>query len=424
MADYSKTDFYTDVSIVDDPWPYFEYLRGQGPVVPLPYHNVVAVTGHDEAIQVLNNPSLFSSINAPTGPFPPLPFTPEGDDITEQLEAHRSHFALGSEIVSVDGAVHQAMRALVNPLFTPGRLKALEQRFQAVSEQLVEEFAEAGEVEIVSGYGTPFATLIIAELLGVPDDDRDLFREWLKDGIPSQVNATEGSANPLVLMYMKVAEYLGQRRTQPREDLLSLMANTKFPDGSLPPIELVARVASFVFGAGQDTTSRLLASTVRILGERPDLQQRLREEPGLIPDFVEETLRYEGSVKTAGRLALKTTTLGGVEIKAGTVMMIANMAANRDPRRWDSPNDFVIGRSRNKEHLAFGRGAHTCAGAPLARAEVRISIQKLLDRCGDIRISDKHHGAVGQRSFHYEPTFGLRALHALHVEFTPKAPQS
>jgi cytochrome P450 len=204
-----------------------------------------------------------------------------------------------------------------------------------------------------------------------------------------------------------------------REDILAELANARFPDGSKPSLIDVTALSAFLFGAGQDTTNRLLANCLKVVATNPALQQKLRDEPARIADFIEEILRHEGSVKAGGRLCVKTVTLAGVEIKPGTVILMSHMAANRDPRRFDDPGNFNMDRPKLKEHLAFGRGAHTCIGAPLARREVTVSIERLLARMGNIRLSPDHHGSDGAWRFDYEPTYILRALKALHLDFDP-----
>ena len=181
----------------------------------------------------------------------------------------------------------------------------------------------------------------------------------------------------------------------------------------------VTGLAAFLFGAGQDTTNRLLAACFKIIATLPDVQAELRANPRRIPDFIEEAVRLDGAVKSGGRICQKTTTLGGVEIKAGTFVLLSHLAANRDPRRFEYPGTFNMDRPKLKEHRAFGRGAHTCIGAPLARREVTVSIERLLSRMGNIRLSEAHHGPAGDWHFDYEPTFVLRALGSLHLEFDP-----
>ena len=134
---------------------------------------------------------------------------------------------------------------------------------------------------------------------------------------------------------------------------------------------------------------------------------------------MEECLRFESPVKGDFRLARTATTVGGVDVPAGTTVMVLNGAAGRDPRRFDDPDEFRMDRPNAKEHLAFGRGPHACPGGPLARAETRISIERLLARMGDIRISESAHGPAGDRHYDYVPTYILRGLTRLHLEFTP-----
>jgi cytochrome P450 family 150 subfamily A5 len=197
------------------------------------------------------------------------------------------------------------------------------------------------------------------------------------------------------------------------------MATARFPDGTLPSVEDVTRLAANLFGAGQETTVRMLAAALQLLAERPELQQRLRDERALIPDFVEEILRHESPVKGDFRVTRVATMIGDVKVPAGTTVMVLNGAANRDGRKFEDPAEFVLERGNSRQHLAFGRGVHTCPGGPLARAEGRISLDRILDRMGEIRIDEDKHGPAGARRYAYAPTFILRGLNRLHLEFTP-----
>jgi cytochrome P450 len=181
----------------------------------------------------------------------------------------------------------------------------------------------------------------------------------------------------------------------------------------------VVRTSTFLFAAGQETTARLLASALKQLALHPELQDELREHTDRIPNFIEETLRVESPVKADFRLTRRTTTIGDVEVAAGTPVMLLNGAANRDPGRFECPAEFRADRPNTMDHLAFGRGHHSCPGGPLARAEGRISIERILDRMRDIRLAEEHHGPEGARRFDYAPTWVLRGLSELHLEFTP-----
>jgi len=227
------------------------------------------------------------------------------------------------------------------------------------------------------------------------------------------------AVSPLEYLYQKFTAYVEDRRLAPRDDVLTGLATATFPDGSIPEVIDVVRVAANLFAAGQETTVRLLGSALQLIAEDPELQQLLRDERHRIPNFIEETLRMESPIKGDFRLSRVPTTVGGVDLPAGTTVMLINAAANRDPRRFDDPATFDPERENARHHLAFGRGIHTCPGAPLARTEARVSLERILDRTTDIRLSEEHHGPAGARRFRYVPTFILRGLTQLHLEFTP-----
>ena len=258
----------------------------------------------------------------------------------------------------------------------------------------------------------------------MPESEHEMFREELQGErrrdrvLGSTGDATLGHT-PLGFLYDRFTDYVEERRKTRRDDVLTGLATATFPDGSLPEVIDVVRVATNLFSAGQDTTVRLLTTALQLIAARPDLQQLLRDERERIPDFVEECLRFESPVKGDFRLARVATAVGGVEIPAGSTVMVLNGAANRDPSRFDAPGELRVDRRNAREHVAFGRGIHACPGGPLARSEARVSIERLLDRMQDIRISDAQHGPAGARRFTYDPTFILRGLTRLHLEFTP-----
>lgn len=423
MSDLAALDYFSDQDLAQDPYAYLDELRGRNPVYREPHQGVVAVTGHQEAIDVFRDTESFSACIAIGGPFPPLPFVPEGDDIGAQIEANRHEFPIFEHMVTMDPPDHTRTRALLSRLLTPKRLKENEQYMWRLADRQLDEIAEAGRCEFLGDYAKPFATLAIADLLGVPDEDRDDFLFTLigKQRPGSRVGALDHEpvgSNPLEWLDDKFGEYLGERRHTLRSDVLGALATTPYPDGSTPELIDVVRPATFLFAAGQETVTKLLSSAVRVLGDGPDLQQSLRKDRSLIGGFVEESLRFESPTKVDFRLARRSTTVGGVDIPAGTVVMICIGAANRDPRKFDEPHEFRPDRRNAREHLAFGRGVHTCAGAPLARVEGRITLERMLDRFDDITVDDTEHGPSAERSYSYEPTFLLRGLRELHITYS------
>jgi cytochrome P450 family 150 subfamily A5 len=197
------------------------------------------------------------------------------------------------------------------------------------------------------------------------------------------------------------------------------LATATFPDGTVPDVHDVALIAGNLFAAGQETTARLLSFALQVIAERRDLQQLLRDDRSRIPNFIEETLRMESPLKGQFRLARVATTIGGVDIPVGSTVMVLPGAVNRDPRMFENPNEFHIDRPNARQHLAFGHGIHTCAGAPLGRSEGRITLARVLDRMADIRISESAHGPADAREYRYIKTYFLRGLETLHLEFTP-----
>lgn len=415
-------DFFTDASVVQDPVSYFNQARAQCPVLREEYHNALMVTGYDAALEVLSRrDGAFSSSVSVAGPIPPLPFTPQGDDISGQLEAHREELPWSAHLVSFDGEKHATHRALITALLTHQRLKSTEEYLYGLADRLIDRFIARGACEVVAEFAHATSTYAISDLLGVPEEDRAELLEAMGPA-PTSIEgdpAFKLGPDPLLFLEDRFVFYIEQRRKNPGTDLMSELATCRYKDGTLPEVKMLARLARFVFGAGQDTSARTIAAAVRALADDPALQRRIRQERHRIPDLVEETLRFDTPTKCNFRLAARSTTVAGVEVPAGSVLTVGLMAANHDPAHFEQPEDFDIDRPRLRDHLTFSRGAHACPGAPLARLETKVAIDRLLDRLADIRISDARHGPAGQRRYRYEPTYMLRSLAELHIEFTP-----
>ncbi len=357
------------------------------------------------------------------GPKWPVPL--EGDDISEIIEEYRDGLPFSDQLPSFDPPNHTAHRGLLMRLITPKRLKENEEFMWRLADRQLETFVDQGRCEFISEYANPFTLLVIADLLGVPEADHEAFYAELQgDQRPTDQPRNTGEAiahKPLEFLYGRFTAYIEDRRREPRNDVMTSLATATFPDGSLPAVYDVMLIAANLFAAGQETTARLFGTMLRYIGERPELQQTLRDDRDLIPNFVEETLRLETPLHAQFRLARRPTTVGGVEFPAGTTAMLLNGAANHDPRQFEDPDELRLDRPNGRQHLGFGFGIHTCAGAPLARAEARVSLERMFDRMGDIRISEAEHGPAGDRRYEYSPIYMLRGLERLHLEFTPTA---
>jgi cytochrome P450 len=421
LSNWQTTDFFFDESLVEDPYPYFEELRSESPVLMLPHLGVVAVTGYEETNEVYRDNETFSSCNSVIGPFATFPVPLAGDDVNDIIDGHRDQLPMHEHMVTMDPPDHTRERALLMRLITPRRLKDNEEFVWRLADQQLDEFVGYGRCEFITAYTQPFAMLVVADLLGLPEEDHQRFREGFGlSSAPGVVGAGgEGSPgeNPLAWLDEWFTEYIEDRRRQPRQDVLTDLALATYPDGTTPDVSSVVRTSTFLFAAGQETSARLLAAALKHLAEHPELQDELRTDRDLIPKFLEEVLRVESPVKADFRLTRRTTSIGGVEVTAGTPVMLLNGAANRDPRHFECPAEFRADRPNAQSHVAFGRGAHSCPGGPLARAEGRISIERILDRTRNIRLNEEFHGPAEARRFQYEPTWILRGLSKLHLEF-------
>ncbi len=408
-------DLFTDPELIQDPDPYYAELRGQGPVMREPFHGVFLVSGLEEILAMYADLDSFSSVVAPLGPFVQLPSVAEGENLADVVASRRHEIPLSDQLPALDPPEHTRHRALLGKLLTPNRLKENETFMWSLADRLIDGWLDRGEVEFCSAYANPFTMLVIADLLGVPSEDHETLVGWLQGegdekNLAGTTRANESGAETLARLYPFFTRYIETRRASPREDVMTRLATVRFPDGELPETVDVVRLAVILFAAGQETTARLLATSLRILAEQPELADGLRTRPDEIPNFVEECLRFESPIKGSFRLALRDVRVGDVEVPAGSILMALNAAANRDPRIFEDGDRFDPSRANARRHIAFGHGEHFCPGASLARAEARISIERLLTRLGDLELVDP--GALS-----YAPSFLIRGLEALPLRF-------
>ncbi len=422
LGDVDKL-FALDAEALKCPYPHFDKLREEQPVVYAPEIESYMVTRYGDIVAISRRPDVFSSI-MPTGPVLARQqmetlqlLLAEDADLATKLGRQRGGTRV---LLSADPPDHGRQRRLVNRAFTPPKVKALEPRIREVANQLVDAFAARGSAELVHEYGVLLPLTIIAECLGVADDDLPIFKRWSDDFVAAigNHNMSKDQLRSLLLSQSEFFVYFGQkiaeRQAEPRADLITDVVQAELDGQPLSTEEMLAMFNQFLV-AGNETTTKLIASSVRILLERPELLQRLRDDPTLIPGFVEEALRLEAPVQGLWRMALEDTEVGGVPIPKGSHLMLVYAAGNRDERLFADAETPDPCRTNSMRHLAFGYGEHYCIGSALARAEGRIALEVLLARLDDLRPA----GDLTELS--YEHSYVLHGLQTLPVTFTARA---
>jgi cytochrome P450 len=283
--------------------------------------------------------------------------------------------AVSASILGMDPPRHHQLRTLVSQAFTPRVIANLEPRIVSIVRDLLDSVAEKNAMDLIDDLAYPLPVTVIAELLGVPPEDRELFRRWSVDIVGVDVNKCLTAIEEFA-QYMQ--QMIEQRRREPREDLVSGMIHAEVEGEHLPDVEITG-LARLLLVAGHETTTGLIGNAVVCFDEHPASLQDVLAHPELWSSAIEEVLRYRGIVHVNHRVVKVDTVLAGQQIKAGEAVIPLFSAANLDGRQFPNAATFDIRRTPNR-HLGFGHGVHFCLGAPLARLEARIALQMLYER--------------------------------------------
>ncbi len=295
---------------------------------------------------------------------------------------------LADTLVSKDPPAHRKLRNLVNLAFTPRAVAHLNDRIAVIMQELLDQVRAKGEMDLVSAVSFPLPARVIAEMLGVPAEDWDVFRRWAAGDTMVSDQVEDAVAGFPPAMEREMREYfsglLEQRRQAPREDLISALSNAEIDGERLSERELVS-FCILLLAAGQDTTKNLISNFFLSISEQPEIYARLVREPGLMPTAIEELLRYLPPVWFVVRQTTVEVELSGVKIPAGQVVMPWMVSANRDAGQFPDPDRFDVRREPNR-HLTFGHGVHFCVGAPLARLEAQVALPMMLEQLQDLQL--------------------------------------
>lgn len=387
-----------DPAMIECPFPAYKSLRDNAPVVQMA-PGLFLVTRFDDVVDILKDTDTFSS-RAPLNPF--AWFGPP--DRQDELHAILRECPEIPTLLDNDPPEHTRVRALVNKVFTTAKVHALEPQIAGIVDELSAGWINQGQVEFASQFARLLPAMVTGRALGAEPSARDKLLFWA-DEIMSR---TAGPQTPprqteVARHIAEMSDYflglIRQRRAHPRDDLITLLTEAELDERRLTDVQIVAIAKTFLVG-GNETTAFMLTSAWHRLATEPSVDQALRDSPDLIAPFIEEMLRLEAPAQAMPRFPTRDTEIRGVPISRGSTVFLMFGSANRDERAFTDSDDLVLDRRLHggtKPHLTFGLGAHFCLGAQLARAEGRITLERLLPRMTNIALRP---GTLPQRNPH------------------------
>ncbi|HUI87212.1 MAG TPA: cytochrome P450 [Anaerolineales bacterium] len=364
---------------LSDPYPTYNYLRAHSPICFLEDMNGWAVTGHREAVMVLKDKRFGSSVRVG-------PSIQENVPLFSKLQEN--------SLVHVDQPRHTRLRGVLQRSFDPAIMRQLQGPIRTIVTGLLDDIAARGgsEIEYIRDFAFPVPTSVIAQFVGVPPSERQLFRNWSR-GITEgfDINATPEMQIAANTVFREFREYIlklaEERRRSPRDDLMTRFVEAQDEEGRISEEELVNNCI-LLLTAGHETSASLLTNGILTLLQHPDQMARLKDNPSLMSSAIEEMMRYSRSLQMVMRVVKEDFELDGQRFKQGQTVVLLLSAANRDPSVFPQPDRFDIGRTPNP-HLGFGYGIHHCLGAPLARVEAPIALWEFITRFPDVSLTDQ-----------------------------------
>lgn len=366
------------------PYPIYDAMREQGPLVRNPGLTGQPgwfVTGYAAAVDVLRDSKRFTKRWQSFFTAEELAQHEQNNPLSAMLDGH---------LLNLDPPDHTRIRRLVNQAFTAKRVQAMRPRIQQIADSLIDQLPTSGTADLIESYAFPLPIIVIAELLGVPASDRDKFRVWSNAAITPTVSPEEWQQfMPLMMEFLTyLSDMFRLRKAEPKDDLISALLAVEESGDKLSMNDLYSMIFLLLI-AGHETTVNLIANSTLALMQHPEQFAQLKANPALMPQAIEELLRYDGPVERALTFwALEDMVFYDCTIKRGEMVIVVLGGANRDPAQFGCPAHLDIAREpKSNKHLAFGHGIHYCLGAPLARAEGEIALNTLFARLPNLRLA-------------------------------------
>lgn len=374
-----------------DPYPVYRRLRDEAPVHYSAEREIYSVTRYDDVMRVLRTPDLFSSramftmlMSGGSDKLPPLSL-----DLVRFLarmawktRMNPFEFQTARNLIAEDGESHAKLRAIVNRGFTPKRIESWEGRAREIVESCVEPLRRGQPFDVVTQLAIPLPVTLIAEMLGVPAERHADFKRW--SDMIIDFSSGPGRDDPFSKKYrlgfselmVCLKELVKQRRSKPEDDLVSVIVAEQDGEAGLSVREVIQFVM-LLMAAGNETTTNLIGNLVNALLDHPEQAEKVANDPSLVPDLVEEGLRYDAPVQLVFRTTTRDTELRGTKIPEGSFVAAYLGSANRDERRFEAPDRLDVTR-KAQPFPGFGFGKHFCLGASLARLEARVALEAIL----------------------------------------------
>jgi len=406
----NKPISFMDPAVQRCPFPAYQQVRKLGPVYQDPQTGWYIVVDYKLVRELTADTTNLSS-------FTGILMCKQKSEVQDKLDhiySEEGYMPMPLLVVG-DPPEHKFHRSFVDKAFTPVRVKQMEDYLQGVVDEMIDKFIDKGEVEFRSEFAGIVPQAVIADQLGMPRSDLPKLKHWTEAVIANQDQSNSEQrqielAHTICELHRYATAKVEEYRQHPRECLLSDFANATV-DGRQLSLREVAALCEQVMAGGNDSSANAILNSMLKLVEHPNLQERLREAPELIPKFVEEVLRLDAPVQGLFREPKRDMEIAGVKIPKGSVVVLKWGAANRDPAQFQNPDEIDLDRPNAVRHMTFGHGAHFCVGNQLARGEIRIAMTKLLQRMRNFRLAN------GAESITRDPHFFAWGPRELYLRF-------